>query len=268
MLNIDKIERPDGRSELFHLHIPDVEYVDPIEHISKSIYETSAVLTTELLLKSGLPLSTEKLKGEALKYAIRTLKREMDIFYQAIIPENLLTILTTTKKNKQVKLLRGLFLTQEQLIAFIFRAKKQYDFSYSTYTAEYLPNGLDPKSLPEFINVNGDTVHKIGNTNLTDGQIKQVMDHRNFVSAKFIDRGNTWHCFFLTFNSARGREAWKDGQAHYHYISDKFGISRAKVVEEIKSGNYHLGSLPHINLIDERYDKNKGKRNFQTNISK
>ncbi|MBL0048873.1 MAG: hypothetical protein IPP32_12340 [Bacteroidetes bacterium] len=262
MLRLDEIKLPDGSGEQMHFHSPDVEYVDPIEHVANAIFELSASLTTKLLLNSGLPYSPEILKGEALKFASRSLKKEMDLFFAATIPENLLSILTATKKNNQVKLLKGLSITQEQLYAFIFRAKTEFDFLFSTYTAEHLPNGLDPNELPVFIEVKGNEVNKIGQTNLSDGQLKQVMAHRNFVSAMFIDKGSTWHCFFFTFNSVRGKEAWKDGQAHYHYISDKFGIPRAKVVEEIKSGRYHLGNLPHINLNDDRYDKNKGKGTY------
>jgi len=61
---------------------------------------------------------------------------------------------------------------------------------------------------------------------------------------------------FLTFDSLKGNETWRDGQAHYHYISDKFGIPRQKVVEQLKSGKYRLGTLPHIDLVGYRdYDE-------------
>lgn len=47
-----------------------------------------------------------------------------------------------------------------------------------------------------------------------------------------------------------GKESCKDGQPHYHYISDKFGMPRDKVLAELKSRDYSLGLLPHIDLLD------------------
>ena len=57
------------------------------------------------------------------------------------------------------------------------------------------------------------------------------------------------------YTNLKGKESWKDGQPHFHYISDKFGIPREKVVEQLKSNNYSLGCLPHIDIIGYRDKK-------------
>jgi len=94
-------------------------------------------------------------------------------------------------------------------------------------------------------------VNKVGDTKLTDGQLKQAVEHKSVTISKFFDKGTDWHCLFVTHKSLRGDEKnWKGGQPHYHYISDKFGLSRDKVVSELKSRDYHLNSLPHIDLLD------------------
>lgn len=57
--------------------------------------------------------------------------------------------------------------------------------------------------------------------------------------------------FFLSPSKAYvGEESWKDGQPYYHFISDKFGIDQATVVQQLKNPDYKLGNLPHIDPID------------------
>ena len=85
---------------------------------------------------------------------------------------------------------------------------------------------------------------------MTDGELVQAVDHRKRTISKFLDKNGSWHCFFLTFDSRKGKESWKGGQPHYHYISDKFGIPRSKVVKELKSKKYKLGALPHIDHLE------------------
>lgn len=109
--------------------------------------------------------------------------------------------------------------------------------------------------MPKLVEIKDDKVSKVGNTTLTDGQLKQAVDHRKVVVAKFIDKEDEWHCIFLTYDSIRGKESWKGGQPHYHYISDKFGIPRAEVLNQLKSRIYNLGSLPHIDLVGYRDEK-------------
>lgn len=66
--------------------------------------------------------------------------------------------------------------------------------------------------------------------------------------AKFLDKGDTWHCFFTVYRSLRGEESWQDGQPHFHYISDKWGISRKDAVEQLKGDKYPSTSV-HISLL-------------------
>lgn len=92
--------------------------------------------------------------------------------------------------------------------------------------------------------------------NVLNGQLKQVIEQRKVIVSKFLDKGSEWHCLLLTYDSLKGKESWKNGQPHYHYISSKFRIPRDKVVEQLKSSSYNLGSLPHIDLLEYR-DKKK-----------
>ena len=76
----------------------------------------------------------------------------------------------------------------------------------------------------------------------------QVIEQRKVIVAKFFDRGSEWHCLFLTFNSLAGKENWKGGQPHLHYISDKYGLTREEAVNRFKSNNYPSTSV-HIDLL-------------------
>jgi len=89
---------------------------------------------------------------------------------------------------------------------------------------------------------------KVGDTNLTDGQLKELLIKRKKTIAKFLDKGDSWHCSFITYASLQGKDGWNQGQPHFHYISDKFNIPRETVINRLKSRKYNLGSLPHIKL--------------------
>ena len=106
--------------------------------------------------------------------------------------------------------------------------------------------------MPSIVHLTDNKVHKSGETDLTDGQLKQIVEHRKVIISKFIDKGELWHCFFLTFESLKGKEKWKDGKPHYHYISSAFGLTREQVIGELKKKNYKLNNLPHIEMIDYR----------------
>jgi hypothetical protein len=46
-----------------------------------------------------------------------------------------------------------------------------------------------------------------------------------------------------------GKESWKNGQAHFHYISSAFGVSKEDFIESMRTGNYKATSI-HIDLLD------------------
>lgn len=141
-------------------------------------------------------------------------------------------------------------MTPFELIAFIFHAHEEKGFLFSNYRAEHHHKGLDESELPEFIHVKSEKVAKIGETNLKEGQLKQVVNHRKIIISKFIDNANEWHCFFVTYQSLKGEENWNNGQPHFHYISNKFGLSREEVLKELKSRHYKLNNLPHVSLME------------------
>ena len=188
------------------------------------------------------------------KVISKKVKEEWDEKYKEIkktkVPDNLKNLFSANKKKDQVKLLKGLTITSDILIAFLFYAWEEQGYSFSQYKGEHQRKGLNKKELPTVVYVEDDKVERIGESDLSDGQLKQAIQQRTVVVAKFLDKGEEWHCLFATYNSFKGEENWQNGQPHFHYISNKFGIPREKVVESLKSRYYKLGSLPHVNISD------------------
>lgn len=231
---------------------PDFEYVNPIEYYAESHKQTCFTIMRDMLLAKKLPFPIQDIDRIIQKKAEQEWEEKYNEIIQTEVPQNFIDLLTADSKNEQVKLLKGQSLTPDQLIAFIFKAWTDFGFSFSQYKAEYAQKGLDKGDMPQVVEVKDDKVEKVGSTSLSDGQLKQAVEHRKVIISKFLDNGASWHCLFVTFKSLKGGENWKDGQPHYHYISDKFGHERDKVVAELTNEKYKLGNLPHIDLLDYR----------------
>jgi hypothetical protein len=139
-------------------------------------------------------------------------------------------------------------LTPEQLMNFILLASRDFGFYFSQYSAEHHHKGMESEILPKFLHMEKGRVSKIGETTLTNGQLKNLVEHRMVTISKFLDNGSHWHCFYITYKSIKGGESWKGGQAHYHYISDKFGIPRDELVKRLISNNIPSSEV-HIDLL-------------------
>lgn len=229
----------------------DFEYEKPVKHYGDEFIVKQMVVR-------GIP--NEELNGvkkptqQSRQIFIEAAMHWQDMLYkfkQVKVPDNLMKLLNTTKKSEQENLLKGIALTPDLLMALLIIAEES-GYTLSQYKSEYAQKGLDVSKLPFAYHVKDDGSVKIfGKTELSDGQLKQAIEHRKVKVAKFLDKGDTWHCFFTTYKSLRGGETWLDEkQPHYHYISNLFGIDRIEVINQIKSEKYKLGNLPHIKLKD------------------
>jgi hypothetical protein len=229
----------------------DFEYEKPVKHYGDGFIVKQMVL-------SGMPNEelngdqkpTEKSKQIFIKATLHW--QEMLHGFKSIeIPNGFLKLFETSKKADQENLLENQILTPDILMGLLIKAEEQ-GYTLSQYSSEYSQKGVDLSKMPFAYQVkeNGE-VQTFGETELSDGQLKQAIEHRKVKVAKILDKGDEWHCFFATFKSLRGEETWLgEKQPHYHYISNAFGIDRAEVVNQIKSEKYKLGNLPHIKLVE------------------
>lgn len=251
-----EINDPEDNGTFNFYEAGDFEYVNPIEQIS-GIYINSAIELERSVLKlTKFEGSEEIIEKVLLKRALKDWDSKHNEIIKTTIPKNLIELLTSSTKKEQIKLLKGLSINTSQLIAFVFLAFEQFGFKFSQYKAQHHHSGLNINHLPQLIYVedNGN-VKTIGKTVLTKGQQLQAVEHRKATVSKFLDNDNGWHCFFLTFRSLSGKETYKNGQPHLHYISDKWGIDREEVKAQLTSKDYRLPPLPHIDFHTYRDKK-------------
>jgi|HubBroStandDraft_3_1064219.scaffolds.fasta_scaffold278115_1 hypothetical protein len=247
----DIIPDEDGKGYTIAFSGEDVERVNPIDYFRQTEVFRNVALYEDLLLPQNPGFPVEVLKELILNEAENDWKDRYEAIIKTPIPENLTSLLSAPRKSEQVKLLRGIQIDTYLLAAFICKAYMDYGFLYSKYRGEHLPAGAAQEDLPTMIQKKDDgSIKKVGSTPLTDGQLKNVIEQRSVTVAQVLDKGEEWHSFFITYNSIAGKENYKGGQPHFHYISDKFGISRVQLVAQIKSKEYKLGNLPHIDLTD------------------
>jgi hypothetical protein len=236
-----------------------IEKVNPVEYYKTYELEKRATSLRDLLNAKN-PFLTSQLNDDFfIKKAEETLTDFFEKFEQTEVPKSFLTLLETERKKDQVNLLKGQSLNPEQLMSLIFKSHQDYGYLYSKYVFENLPNGFENRKLPKLFHIKDDgTVYKVGETDLTDGELKHIIDHRKVIVSHFFEKDDMWHCIFNTYASLAGRENHKDGQAHFHYISSSFLLTKQEFIDSMESGKYRSTSV-HIDLLDYGHQPNENK---------
>jgi hypothetical protein len=249
------VKSTSGSGHYTIIDVEDFEYVTPIEQISQMYINQQITMAKDILRIKGFPIDNPLGHSILKKRAKKEWEEKYDELKTLKIPEGLRTILEMKlSKKEQISFLKGLSINDEQLVSFLIMAGDEFNYTYSQYKVEHLPNGFEEKKLPRIAELNDKgEIKSIGNTELTTGQIKQMIKQRHVVVSKFLDRDDQWHCLFLTFKSLLGEENYKAGKPHLHYISSAWGLSRQEILKQLKSKNYKLPSLPHIDF--ERHSK-------------
>lgn len=240
----------DGKGVTLGFIGADIENVNPLNEYKESVRVRSKAINKLLLRRANPFMALFVPESLYEKKAEEEWQRHYDRVMDAKVSKNFIDLLSAKTKRDHERLLRGQTLTPDQLAELIFRAHDEQGFTYSKYIAEYLPKGIDPKDLPEFIHVKQDgRVRVSGKTSLKEGQLKSVVSDRKVTVSHFLEKGDEWHCFFAVYRSLRGEETWNNGQPHFHYISDKWTIPKADIITRLKSENYPSTSI-HIGLND------------------
>lgn len=136
----------------------------------------------------------------------------------------------------QNKLLKGLTLTGSDLL---WMNKEAQDMGYllDIYHEEKYPDIFKEKKFPSvFRKKEDDSIEKIGSTDMTDGEMRALLEQRKVIQARVYHKNSTWHCFYFTLKGLAGLESGLMGsKPHYHYLSDKAGIAWSDLVKRIKS---------------------------------
>lgn len=229
------------------------EFVNPVEHFSELVKQFHFHRGYDILIRKKYPIPVTKtaVVNFMNKVAEKEWKQEKKKIESTKIPAGLINLFNTDSKKEQQKLLKRMRMTSTQLLALIFKAWNDFSYTYSHYLTEHLPNDINKLDLPTlyYHDQKENEIEKTGQTIYSDSQLKHAIAFRNVTIAKFLDNDERWHCFFTNFKSMKGEESWDGGKPHYHYISNCFGMSRERVLEQLKSKKYKLNNLPHIGFI-------------------
>jgi len=229
-----------------------VEKVNPIEYYQQHEVEKRAVIFRDILNVKAPNLTSDLTDSFFVNSAKKSLEEEhfWEQFEDTELNDNFLKLLGTAKKKDQEALLKGLSITPNQLMSLIFKSYRDYGYLYSKYRFEHIPKGMKDRQKPVVSHITDEGIVKtIGETELTNGEIKNLIEQRKVIVSHFFDKDNNWHCLFTTYNSIGGKENYKGGQPHLHYISSAFGISRDDFIESMKNGQYKSTSI-HIDLLE------------------
>lgn len=153
------------------------------------------------------------------------------------------------KKQQQLKLLKGLTLKADDLL---WLNKEAHDLGYllDVYHEEIYPDKFKDQQMPYMIHQKEDgKIEFAGKTNMTEGDMKTILEQRRAIQARIFHKDNIWHCFHFTVKGLYGLEGGTWGaKPHYHYLSDKSGLSWEELIQRVKSCDLPSSSV-HV-VID------------------
>jgi hypothetical protein len=249
-MDTEKIFNEHGQGFKRIFSTPKVEKVNPVEYYKTYELEKRATILRDLLNVKNPILASQLDNNYFIRKAEETLVGFFEKFEKTEVHNNFLVLLKTTRKKDQIPLLRGLSLNPDELMSLIFKSYNDFGLLYSKYLFENLPDGFEGRKLPKLFHIKEDgTIEKVGETDLSDGELKNVIEQRKVIVSHFFEKEDFWHCFFIIYNSIAGKENHNNGQAHFHYISSSFTISKEEFIESMRTGKYKSTSI-HIDLLN------------------
>lgn len=245
----------DGDKELIANQMEDIENVSYRETMIK-FHASSIAPVIKTMLKNdknfNLPYNDDIIGRVALMFAEQTYndftKGTVDDVFKNIFQKEL-------NKKQQIRLLRGVQLTNTQLSS-LYNFADECGYKFSHYKWQGDPKSVKDEKLPSFMHLKDDgNVEYMGETTLTEGQMRTIIDQADVLIARVFDNGIHWHCFLQTYKGLKGKEAGVQGsRPHLHYLSDSFGISKDDLIKMIKMGRYPNTPV-HILLSNDKIEK-------------
>lgn len=242
----------DGDKEIIANQMEDVENVSYRETMVKFHASSIAPAIKVMLEKDknfNLPCNDEIINQVALMLAKQSYnelsKESVDGKLKNIFQKEL-------NKKEQIRLLKGVQLTKPQLSS-LFNFAEECGYRFSHYKWQGDSKSVKEEKLPSFMHMKDDgSIEYIGETTLTEGQMRTIINQADVLIVRIFDNGSHWHCFLQTYKGLKGMESGVQGsRPHLHYLSDSFGISKADLVKMIKIGRYPNTPV-HIPLLSDK----------------
>ena len=242
----------DGDKEIIANQMEDVENVSYRETMVKFHASSIAPAIKVMLEKDknfNLPCNDEIINQVALMFA----KQSYNELSKVSVDSKLKNIFQKElNKKEQIRLLKGVQLTEPQLSS-LFNFAEECGYRFSHYKWQGNPKSVKEEELPSFMHLKDDgSVEYIGDTTLTEGQMRTIINQADVLIVRIFNNGIHWHCFLQTYKGLKGMESGVQGsRPHLHYLSDSFGISKADLVKMIKIGRYPNTPV-HIPLLMDK----------------
>lgn len=242
----------DGDKELFANEMDEVENVSYRDTMIKFHASSTAPVLKAYLdkdKKCRLPYNDDIVYRAASIIAEKTYenftKCSFDSCFESLFKKEL-------SKKEQIRLLKGAQLTETQLFS-LFNFAEECGYRFSHYKWQGDPKSVKEEKLPSFMHMKDDgSIEYIGETTLTEGQMRTIINQADVLIVSIFDNGSHWHCFLQTYKGLKGMESGVQGsRPHLHYLSDSFGISKADLVKMIKIGRYPYTPV-HIPLLSDK----------------
>ena len=242
----------DGDKELFANEMDEVENVSYRDTMIKFHASSTAPVLKAYLdkdKKCRLPYNDDIVYRAASIIAEKTYenftKCSFDSCFESLFKKEL-------SKKEQIRLLKGAQLTETQLFS-LFNFAEECGYRFSHYKWQGDPKSVKEEKLPSFMHMKDDgSIEYIGETTLTEGQMRTIINQADVLIVSIFDNGSHWHCFLQTYKGLKGMESGVQGsRPHLHYLSDSFGISKADLEKMIKIGRYPNTPV-HIPLLSDK----------------
>lgn len=242
----------DGDKEFFANEMDEVENVSYRDTMIKFHASSTAPVLKAYLdrdKKCRLPYKDDIVYRAASIIAEKTYenltKCSFDSCFESLFKKEL-------SKKEQIRLLKGAQLTETQLFS-LFNFAEECGYRFSHYKWQGDPKSVKEEKLPSFMHMKDDgSIEYIGETTLTEGQMRTIINQADVLIVSIFDNGSHWHCFLQTYKGLKGMESGVQGsRPHLHYLSDSFGISKADLVKMIKIGRYPNTPV-HIPLLSDK----------------
>lgn len=157
----------------------------------------------------------------------------------------------TLSYKEQNELLKGQNLKAADIL-WLNKESQELGYLLDIYHEEKYPVKFEEKKKPVAYSMEEDgSIETIGFTEMTEGEMRSLLEQRKVVQARIYHKGEHWHCFYFTLKGLAGEESGMMGaKPHYHYLSDKSGITWETLIQRIKECNMPTSK---VHIFIERY---------------
>ena len=185
-------------------------------------------------IKCSIPIPSEQVRVFALRKTDEVIAQMLLKSAPHHALHNLLMDDTLSHKQRE-RLLKGITLTPKDIL-WLNKEAQEMGYLLDIYYEEKYPEKFNKKIHPLlFCQKKDGTIEKMGLTDMTEGEMRALLEQRKVIQARVYHKKSTWHCFYFTFKGLAGEESGLAGsKPHYHYLSDRSGIAWDELMDRIK----------------------------------